>query len=108
VQFGIDTGPADTPADFGCGEVSGSVRPRDCIVDKYEYVDKLEAGVSSDQIKAVRVCLVLMSEAIDGSVVKPAAVRNCKDTADIANSQDNGKLYRTFWTTVLMKNLTNN
>jgi type IV pilus assembly protein PilW len=102
VWFGVDTGPANTPADFGCGVVSATGRSRDCIADS--YVAALPAGVTSDQIKAVRVCLVLRSEAIDGSVVRPTPYRDCDDV-DIPESQIDRKLYRTFVTTVLMKNL---
>ena len=105
VLFGVDTGPV-TAADFGCGVVSAAGKSRDCIADS--YVAALPAGATSNQIKAVRVCLVLRSEAMDGSVVKPAAVRNCANTADIAGSQNDRKLYRTFVTTVLMKNLKDN
>jgi type IV pilus assembly protein PilW len=108
---GIDeSGPPSISADFGCGT------GRDCIVDRYE--DELPAGVTSNQIKAVRVCLVLRSEAIDGSVVKPAGVPTCAEVlanranaADvdvISGSRDDRKLYRTFVTTVLMKNLKDN
>lgn len=102
VQFGVDTGPANTPADFGCGVVSATGRSRDCIADS--YVAALPAGVTSDQIKAVRVCLVLRSEAIDGSVVRPTPYKDCDD-ANILESQNDRRLYRTFVTTVLMKNL---
>jgi type IV pilus assembly protein PilW len=109
VQLGVDTGPPNIAPDFGCGVVVGAFKPRDCIVD--EYVDDLDAvnpPATSNQIKALRVCLVLRSEAIDGSVVKPTAVRNCANTADITGSQTDRKFYRTFWTTVLMKNLKDN
>lgn len=101
VRFGVDTGPAGTAEDFGCGVSAASVKPRDCITDS--YVSALPGGVTSDQITAVRACLVLRSEAIDSSVVKPAAVKDCSG-ADIANTQIDNKLYRTFTTTVLMKN----
>ena len=116
VQFGVDTSPVDTPADFGCGVATAAGRSRDCIADS--YVAALPAGVTSNQIKAVRVCLVLRSEASDGSVVKPKGVPKCAEvlagTADaadaevISSSQTDRKLYRTFVTTVLMKNLKDN
>jgi type IV pilus assembly protein PilW len=108
---GIDErGPPSISADFGCGT------GRDCIADS--YVAALPAGVTSNQIKAVRVCLVLRSEAIDGSVVKSRGVPTCAEVlanranaADvdvISGSRDDRKLYRTFVTTVLMKNLKDN
>lgn len=101
VLAGIDTGPANTPENFGCGISNGGVKPRDCIVDS--YVADLEQGQSADQIVAARICLVLRSEATDASVVKPAHAKNCVG-ADIANSKDDSKLYRTLRTTVVLKN----
>jgi type IV pilus assembly protein PilW len=101
VSVGVDTqGPAGTTVDFGCGVVAGG-GVRDCIADKYEFA--LEAGETVDQITAVRVCMVLRSEATDSSVVKPANVPDCAGTG-IANTQNDRRLYRTFVTTVLMKN----
>ncbi|AZP14491.1 hypothetical protein EJN92_08655 [Undibacterium parvum] len=101
VKFGIDTGPALTPENFGCGIANAGTKPRDCIADS--YVSTLPSGVSADQIVSVKVCLLLRSEALDSSVVKPALVKDCSGT-DIANTQNDRKLYRAFWTTVLLKN----
>lgn len=102
VKFGIDTGPSNTPEDVGCGTASAGKKPRDCIVDS--YVDTLTTGThTTDQIMAVKVCLVLRSEMVDSSVVKPAAVKNCAGT-DITSSQDDHKLYRAFRTTIVLKN----
>jgi len=101
VTFGIDTGPASTPEDFGCGTANAGVKPRDCIVDS--YVSALTGGVNADQIVAARICLLLRSEAIDASVLKPGSVKDCSGN-DVANSQNDHKLYRTFRTTVLLKN----
>jgi type IV pilus assembly protein PilW len=102
VSAGVDTGPAGTAEDFGCGVAAPGGKPRDCIADK--YVSALTAGTETvDQITAVRVCMVLRSEATDSSVVKPANVADCAGAA-IANTQNDRRLYRTFWTTVLMKN----
>jgi prepilin-type N-terminal cleavage/methylation domain-containing protein len=101
ITFGIDTGPASTPENFGCGAAAAGVKPRDCIADS--YVSSLTGGVTAAQIISARICLLLRSEAIDGSVQKPGNVTNCSGTA-ITNTQDDHKLYRTFRTTVLLKN----
>jgi type IV pilus assembly protein PilW len=101
VAYGIDTGPAMTPANFGCGTEAAGNKPRDCIADS--YATALPGVATDDQIVAVKVCLILSSEATDSSVIKPAAVKNCGGT-DIGGSQANHKLYRTFRTTVLLKN----
>lgn len=99
VFLGIDTGPV-TPVNFGCGPDTGT-KPRDCIADAYSSA--LSVGQTDQQIVSARICLVLRTEASDGSVIKPAAVQNCSAGA-IANSQNDNKLYRTYWTTVLLKN----
>ncbi len=102
VLLGIDTtGPAGVTPDYGCGVAVGGFSPRDCITDI--YVAALPPLVTPNQVTAVRVCLVLRSEATDSSVVKPAPVQNCAG-ADIADSQNDRQLYRTFWTTVSLKN----
>jgi type IV pilus assembly protein PilW len=101
VKFGIDTGPAATSEDVGCGTASAGTKPRDCIVDS--YVDALTGTQTTAQIVAVKVCLVLRSEMVDSSVVKPAAVKNCAGD-NIASSQDDHKLYRAFRTTIVLKN----
>jgi type IV pilus assembly protein PilW len=100
VKLGIDTGPANTPENLGCGTASAGVKPRDCIADVYQ--DSL-ASYTADQIVAARICLVLRSQAIDATVTKPAAVKDCAGS-NISNSQNDHKLYRTFRTTVLLKN----
>jgi type IV pilus assembly protein PilW len=112
VWFGVDTNitPANIPADFGCGAATAVGRPRDCIADTYVrnlselITPATPTPATPDQIKTVRVCLVLRSEAIDGSVVRPTPYKDCDD-ANILESQTDRKLYRTFVTTVLMKNL---
>lgn len=101
VLMGIDTGPAMTPENFGCGIAIGGFKSRDCIPDKYAAV--LSVGESVGQIAAVRVCLVLRSESKDGSIIKPTAVKDCS-LANISGSQDDMKLYRTFWSTIMLKN----
>ncbi|MFZ6750563.1 PilW family protein [Undibacterium sp. Ren11W] len=102
VKFGIDTGPTGTIANFGCGVTLGDgTKPRDCIADS--YVTALPTGVTADQIMAVKLCLLLRSEASDSSLVKAAAVKNCSGV-DVANTQSDHKLYRVFRTTILLKN----
>jgi prepilin-type N-terminal cleavage/methylation domain-containing protein len=100
VQMGLDTGPASTNEYLGCGATTGGVKPRDCIVDTYS--DALGTN-TADQIVAIKVCWVLRSEATDASIVKAALVKDCSNN-DIANSKDDRKLYRTFNTTVLLRN----
>lgn len=101
VKFGIDTGPAATNENLGCGTSVALLKPRDCIVDS--YVSALPGGVTADQIVAVKVCWMLRTEATDASIVKGANVSDCAGTA-IANTQNDRKLYRTFNTTVLLRN----
>lgn len=101
VTFGIDTGPANTPENFGCGTPTAGFKPRDCIADS--YVSALTGGVLAEQIVSARICLLLRSEATDVSVRKPAAVKDCGGT-DVSNSQSDQKMYRKFQTTVLLKN----
>lgn len=102
MKLGIDTGPANTPENFGCGLPDGSgTKPRDCIADS--YVSVLPVGVAADQIVAVKLCLLLRSEATDNAVAKAALVKDCSGV-DIPNTKDDRKLYRAFRTTVLLKN----
>jgi type IV pilus assembly protein PilW len=99
VLLGVDTGPT-TNSNYGCGADTGT-KPRDCIADK--YVSALSGAEAASQIVSARFCVVLRSQAIDGAISKPAAVKNCSG-ADIANSQSDLHLYRVYWTTVLLKN----
>jgi len=99
VLLGIDTGPT-TPSNYGCGQDTGT-RPRDCIVDKYAAA--LSGGENAEQIVAVKVCIVLRTQSTDGSIAKASNMKDCSG-ADIANSANDKKLYRTYWTTVLLKN----
>jgi hypothetical protein len=101
VKFGIDTGPDLTPENFGCGVASAGTKPRDCIADS--YASALTNVQTADQIVSVKVCLLLRSEALDSSIVKPALVKDCSGT-DINGTQNDKKLYRAFWTTILLKN----
>lgn len=106
LQYGVDANDATpaTPLDYGCGAAASSnpnMRVRDCIADS--YVGSLTSGQTNDQIVSVRACIVLRSEQSDSQVVKRADYNNCSGTA-IAGSQNDGRLYRTFNTTVLIKN----
>lgn len=101
VLMGIDTGPGSTNENLGCGTAAAAVKPRDCIADS--YVENLTGGVTADQIVSIKVCWMLRSQATDASVTKSAAVQNCAGT-DIPGSQNDRKLYRTFNTTVLLRN----
>jgi hypothetical protein len=101
VKLGVDTGPAGMNENLGCGTVSGGVKPRDCIADA--YVSALPGGVTAAQIVAIKVCWMLRSEATDASITRNANVKDCSN-ADIANSSNDRKLYRTFHSTVLLRN----
>ena len=103
IQLGVDSGPAGTPADYGCGiAAANGTKPRDCIVDS--YVASLANTQTGDQIVAVKVCLVLRSQEKNGGVTKAEDVKNCAGTA-IAGSQTDGRMYRSFSSTVLLKNI---
>lgn len=100
VEYGIDTGPNTTPKAWGCGDISltdSRYRVRDCVSDSYVTT------VPTSPIVAVRVCLVLRSEDTDVAIVKSAAYTDCAG-AGIANSQNDRKLYRTFRSTIQLKN----
>lgn len=96
VLYGLDTGPNPTAAEIACG--GGT---RDCVADSYATT---LGGATIDQVVAVQVCLVLRTENTDAALASKAAVRNCADTADIANSTTDQKLYRTFRSTIQMRN----
>ncbi|GHD64570.1 PilW family protein [Jeongeupia chitinilytica] len=104
LQYGIDTVDAipATPADFGCGaNVAGGFKERDCIANS--YVNTLTGTQTALQIVAVRACLVLRSEKTDSSISKPATVTDCAGQA-ISGSDTDRKLYRTFRTTIVLRN----
>lgn len=100
VTYGIDTAasPATLNANYLC---STSPTNRDCVADS--YVSALPAGVSANQIVAVKLCLVLRSEATNTGVQRSSAVKNCSNS-DISGSNGDFKLYRTFQSTVLLRN----
>ncbi|AOY00949.1 PilW family protein [Jeongeupia sp. USM3] len=105
LQYGVDDVDAvpATPAEFGCGSNVGgsSFKQRDCVANR--YVGSLSGGQTAAQIVAVKVCMVLRSESTDTSIVRPAAVGDCSGQA-IAGSGTDRKLYRTFRTTVVLRN----
>lgn len=100
VLYGIDTAatPNTLANDYRCG-ASGS--NRDCVADS--FVSSLTGGVTAEQVVAVKVCLILRTEMIDTSIIKPAVLTNCSG-ANIASSDSDRKLYRTFQSTILLKN----
>ncbi|QRM18025.1 prepilin-type N-terminal cleavage/methylation domain-containing protein [Dechloromonas sp. TW-R-39-2] len=85
---------------IGCGAAMGSGLARDCVADTY---DEAIAIANPANIIAVKACLVLRAEAVDGAITKSAAVTNCSG-GSVANSQTDKKLYRTFRTTILLRN----
>jgi type IV pilus assembly protein PilW len=101
LEYGSDTVP-DTDSNFGCGPAGGTLGTRagDCVADTYNWAI---ANGARDRIVAVRACLVLRSRTTDASINKSAAYKDCGDV-DIADSQTDKKLYRTFRTTVLLRN----
>ncbi|UCV16320.1 PilW family protein [Quatrionicoccus australiensis] len=103
VEYGVDSGPNTTPAEYGCGaDIASTVyKERDCVADAYPVA--ATALASMDKIVALRFCLVLRTEDTDVSVNKNAAYKDCSNV-DIANSQTDHKLYRTFRTTVQVRN----
>lgn len=101
IRYGIDTGPAGTLKEFGCGtDTSATQKGRDCVADSYVTT---ASGANLTQIVAVKVCLILRTESTDAAVSKAAAVSDCSGTA-IANSQTDNKLYRTFRSTITLRN----
>ncbi len=100
VEYGIDTGPNTTPKAWGCGDLTATdstKRVRDCVADSYVTT------VTTSPIVAVRVCLVLRSEDTDVGVAKAAAYKDCAGT-NITDSQNDRRLYRTFRSTIQLKN----
>lgn len=102
VEYGVDTGP-NTPKNYGCGsDIDTSTSQRDCVADEYDLV---KAKANPGTIVALRLCFVLSTEDVDASVVKTANYPDCAVSAGgIANSKDDHKLYRTFRSTVLLRN----
>ncbi|MBE9609747.1 prepilin-type N-terminal cleavage/methylation domain-containing protein [Chitinilyticum piscinae] len=106
VQYGIDTNDNDalgnprTPAEYGCGADVGSMKARDCVANR--YVSNL-AGITADQVVAVKLCLILRTEKTAPQLEKGAAVTDCSGNA-LNGSQTDRRLYRTFNSTVLVRN----
>lgn len=93
---------AITSANFGCGDDSTAAgfKVRDCVADTYTLTT---AQANLEKIVAVRVCLVLRTEDTDASMVRTAAYTDCGGS-DIAISQTDLKLYRTFRSTIQVRN----
>ena len=101
LEYGSDTGP-ETNGNYGCGPdgVAAGTRAGDCVADTYLLAT---AQGAPDRIVAVRACLVLRSSVTNTSIIKAADYDDCSGNA-IADSQDDNRLYRTFRTTVLLRN----
>jgi len=101
LDFGVDNGPT-TVKDFGCGPdvVVGTSKTGDCVADTYALAT---AQATPLQIVAVKACIVLRSEESERSAMKAAAYKDCSN-GDIVNSQNDNRLYRTFRSTILIRN----
>lgn len=99
IGYGMDTEakikgedpPADSP--YQCGNPT-----QDCVADAY-----LDTVAGNKSVVAVKLCLVLRSEASDRSITRTVKYKDCS-SQDIDISAADQKLYRTFNTTVLLKN----
>lgn len=118
LSYGVDMGPNTTISDYGCGVVSPTTAERDCIADRYEsnatgnttgsiifptYTLATAQAYLPANIVSTKLCFVLRSTNTDSTIIKSANAKNCSN-ADITNSQNDGRLYRTFNTTILLKN----
>ena len=123
LEYGTDRGGVAgnnvvVPSAIGCGDSTQATQPkRDCVADTYDeaiaknaasavaVADSTAAAVAHAvaNIVAVKACLVLRAEAVDGAITKSAAVKNCSG-GSVADSQTDNKLYRTFRTTILLRN----
>lgn len=93
VKYGVDTSaPADSAATYHC------VASRDCVADSYETTK-----ITNSQIVAVQICMVLRSSEIDASLTRDSAYKDC-GAKDINDSTTDHKLYRTFNSTVQIRN----
>lgn len=97
IGYGIDTAATHAGAALVATEYSCGTTNQDCVADSYVY------GTTANTVVSVKFCFILRSEATDSSVTKTADVKRC-DGTDIADTQNDHKLYRTFNTTVLLKN----
>lgn len=96
VEYGVDTAaPADTAATYLCAT---SPSDRDCVADSYTT-----SGITNSQIVAVRICMVLRTSETDVSVTRAAGYPDCDGIAIDASTSDH-KLYRTFNSTVQIRN----
>lgn len=99
VDYGVDKIAATNNSLFGCGTKATNY-PQDCVADSYAFSD---AAANPDKIVAVKICLILRTEKTDASANKKSAYKDCSG-ADISNSATDMKLYRTFYSTILLRN----
>ncbi|MEC5387362.1 PilW family protein [Uliginosibacterium sp. H3] len=92
-EYGSDTSSVTTDSEFQCGSTT-----RDCVADSYSTTP-----TTPELVVAVRVCFVLRSEAVDAGVVQSAATKDCAGS-NISGSDTDHKLYRTFRSTILVRN----
>lgn len=100
LSYGLDNGP-ETIAAIGCGAASATDSTktvRDCVADT--YADLTNAVAKPDQVVSVRVCLVLRTDASDAALAG-STYSNCDGGS--SNAADN-RLYRTFRSTILLRN----
>lgn len=105
VQYGTDTTPpggaTQIAASVGCGaDVGTGFKARDCVADTY---DAATAIANPAQVVAVKVCLVLRTNRTDSSLSAKSAVKDCAGTV-ISGSDSDQRLYRTFRTTIQLRN----
>lgn len=97
VQYGIDTAaPSGTAAAYLCAT---SPVNRDCVADSYTTT-----VTTINQIVAVRICMVLRTTEVDASVTRASAYKACDGTTNIIGSDSDHRLYRTFNSTILIRN----
>lgn len=101
LDFGVDNAPT-TVKDFGCGPdvVVNTTKTGDCVPDTYALATAQAAPL---QIVAIKICLVLRSDESERSLPKGSAYQDCGNNP-IANSQSDNRFYRTFRSTVLIRN----
>lgn len=104
-EAAVVTNPSEqlTPSAYGCGATSlasTDFNVRDCVADTYSLAI---AQANPDNIVTVRVCLVLRTQETDNSVAKAADYPNCANVG-IPNSAADRHLYRTFRSTIQVKN----
>ncbi|MCB6183559.1 PilW family protein [Leeia sp. TBRC 13508] len=97
LTYGLDTTKTNTNVTYVC-DIGANTGTGDCIADSYN-----SSPSGSYEIVSVRACLVLRSSQVSTEVAKAADYNDCSGNP-INNSQTDGRLYRTFSTTVVMRN----